>query len=60
MLFLPKFPKVPGVGDANALTLNQWSMVWPPGTSRRIADDVRIPQRCSKTANSCCSSAYWG
>lgn len=34
-LFLPRFPKVPGVGAANALTLNQWSMLGPPGTSRQ-------------------------
>src|SRR5215469_17305803 len=32
-MFLPIFPNVPGVGAANAPTLNQESMVWPPGTA---------------------------
>src|SRR5690349_17887443 len=29
----PRFPKVPAVGAANAFTLNQLLMLWPPGTA---------------------------
>src|SRR5437016_9360641 len=32
-MFLPIFPKVPGVGAANAATLNHELMVWPPATA---------------------------